>query len=74
MRDARIADGRMIVAKMDIPKIVTSIEEAKRFIVKANLAIKEAKLNNNRGGSANAAARRSSMDLTKALSDMRKIG
>ena len=59
--------------KMEIEKVVKAIEEAERFIGKAKLALKRAE-----GrkyfyiAKENASCRRASLDLTRALAELRK--
>jgi len=63
---------------MTIAKVAKAIEEAKRFIEKAKLAQDWLERNDPKGtgiGSiATGACRRASMDLTRALAELRKWG
>lgn len=60
---------------MNTEKLETAIQEAERFIIFANLALD--RLNSDKyaefvGTKETAAARRASMDLTRALAQLRK--
>jgi len=61
---------------MKIEKLQIAIDESRRFIRKAEAARKRLKEDNKYGGFSGsketAAAKRASLDLTRALSDMRK--
>lgn len=49
----------------------TAIYEARRFIERAEIALKEDNLDYCCGSKVNAAAKRSSLDLTRTLADLR---
>ncbi len=58
---------------MEIEKVEQAIREARRFIDKANLALQRVgKSKYFYCGKETAACRRSSMDLTRALADLRR--
>lgn len=57
---------------IQIQQYETVIFEAKRFIERAEVAIEDLKVNKTGTSKANAAAKRSSMDLTNALVEIRK--
>lgn len=60
---------------MNISKLICAIDEAKRFIIKAELAynkIQENSLTTITGSKETGAAKRASMDLTRVLADLRK--
>ena len=58
---------------MTVTKIKAAIKEAQEFIKRAKVAVDEASDNYGMWGSkATGALRRSSMDLTRALAEMRK--
>jgi len=60
---------------MNIKAIYEAREEAMRFLTKAGIAVKEIELDsriNITGSKGTAAAKRASMDLTRALAEMRR--
>lgn len=63
---------------MTTTKINAAIKEAQEFIKRAKVAVAEHEASGNRygmwGSKATGALRRSSMDLTRALAEMRKAG
>ncbi len=61
---------------MNLDRLNTAIEEAKRFLGTASEAKKQARVVGDHtfidGGRASGACKRASMDLTRALADLRK--